>query len=196
MDRRRVGIALYNSGRYLAAHEPLEALWLEASADERDDCLQGLIQASAAVYKAEEGNDSGAVGLAESAMGYLPKCDNISVDALGQWLSRLSADPSLINREKPPELHLDGNVIDVHDLTGKEVLLAGEAVAETDDDDEVLTSALAYVESDISGEKERTPLVTLVVDYIHEPSPIVRQRLCERVDRREMRDSDVDGLFN
>lgn len=194
MDRRRVGIALYNSDRYLAAHEPLEALWLEASADERDDCLQGLIQASAAIYKAEEGNDSGAVGLAESALGYLPTCDNISVDALGQWLSRLSADPSLINREKPPELHLDGNVIDVHDLTGKEVLLAGEAVAETDDD-EVLTSALAYVESDISGEKERTPLVTLVGDYITEPLPIVRQRLRERVDRREMRESDVDGLF-
>lgn len=194
MDRRRVGIALYNSGRYLAAHEPLEALWLTEPADARDDCLQGLIQASAAIYKARIENDSGAVGLAESAVEYLSECRDIPVDALIRWLERLAEDPSLINRERPPELTLDGDATDVRELAGAEVLLAGEAVAETGGD-ELLESALAYVEKDIKGDGGRTPLVTLVVDYINEPSPIVRQRLRERVDRRQTRDSDVEGLF-
>jgi len=90
MNRLRIGVALYNAGRYLAAHEPLEELWLDAPTGERDDCLQGLIQASAAVYKARRGNDAGAVGLAESASEYINDCSTVDAEALRPWLSEVA----------------------------------------------------------------------------------------------------------
>ena len=69
MDHLRAGAALFNAGHYLAAHEPWETRWLEDPRGERDDCLQGLVQATAATHKARTGNWSGAVGLAESGGG-------------------------------------------------------------------------------------------------------------------------------
>jgi hypothetical protein len=194
MDRRRIGIALYNSGRYLAAHEPLEALWLEAPASERDDCLQGLIQATAAVHKSRIGNDTGAAGLAERSIEYLRACEDIPVDALAAWLEGLAADPNRARRETPPQLHIDGDAVDVYDLAGPGIVAAGEAVAETDEDP-LLAATVEYAASDLEDGPETSPFVTLLSDYLTDPTPVVRQRLRDHVERRRMRDADVDGLF-
>lgn len=194
MDRLRIGVALYNTGHYLAAHEPLESKWLEAPADERDDCLQGLIQATAAVYKSRTGNRSGAAGLAESAAGYLNSCEDLAVGALVAWLEGLAADPTLGERDEPPLLEIEEKTLGVYDLTPPEIVTAAEAVAETDGD-ELLEKASEYAELDLENGQESTPFVTLTLDYLCDPTPVVRQRLKEYVERRSMRESDVDGLF-
>ncbi len=194
MDRLRAGIALYNAGRYLAAHEPLETQWLEAPPGERDDCLQGLIQATAAAHKSFTGNRSGAAGLAESAVGYLERCDRIDVDPLRSWLDRLASDPKLAKRERPPELELDGTVVTVDDLRFPAAAIAARALAETDDD-EVLASAVEYAEFDLEAGNGTSPFVALTLDYVRTRDPIVRQRLEEHVERRRSRDADVEDLF-
>ncbi|MFO7926934.1 MAG: DUF309 domain-containing protein [Halobacteriota archaeon] len=194
MDRLRIGVALYNTGHYLAAHEPLEALWLDAPAGERDDCLQGVLQASVAIYKARNGNDAGAVGLAESAVGYLNNCGDLAVDDLAAWLDRLAVDPDLGRSERSPELRIDGVAIDVYDLAPDEVIIAGEAVAETASDS-LLKNAVAYAESDFEDGEESTPFVGLTLEYLNDPRPVVRRRLRGHVERRRTRESDVEGLF-
>ncbi len=194
MDRLRAGIALYNAGRYLAAHEPLETKWLEAPRGERDDCLQGLIQATAAVHKSRTGNRSGAIGLAESAVEYLEGCDQVDVDPLRVWLGRLASDPGLAKRERPPEIELDGTVVTVDDLRFPAAALAARALAETDDD-EVLASAVEYAEADLEAGAGTSPFVTLTLDYVRTRDPVVRQRLEEHVERRRSRDADVEDLF-
>lgn len=194
MDRLRAGIALYNAGEYLASHEPLEARWLEAPAGDRDDCLQGLIQATAAVHKSRIGNRTGAVGLAESAAGYLKSCTTIDVESLLAWLDRLTADPELGTRERPPDLRLDGEIVTVDDLRFPAAAAAARALAETHDD-EIVLSAVDYAEADLDAGAGTSPFVTLTLDYVRSGDPIVRQRLREHVERRRMRDSDVEGLF-
>lgn len=194
MDRLRAGIALYNAGHYLAAHEPLETRWLEDPAGEREDCLQGLIQATAAVHKSQAGNRTGAAGLAESAVEYLSSCDRIDIEPLRAWLDRLAADPDLGAREQPPELRIDGRTVTVGDLRFPAAVKAARALAETRDDETVL-SAIDYAQVDFDAGSETSPFVTLTLDYVRRNDPIVRQRLKEHAERREMRDSDVEGLF-
>lgn len=202
MDRLRAGIALYNSGRYLAAHEPLEDLWLDAPAGERDDRIQGLIQACAAVDKSRNDNKAGAAGLAESAGEYTTTGGDAGTEAhsrvdvgeLPAWLGRLAADPTLGTRDSPPEVRLDGDAVGVYDLTPAGVVTAAEAVAETADDD-LLRAAVGYAESDLEDGDEGSPFVTLTLDYVRDPTPIVRQRLSDHVGRRRSRAADVEGLF-
>ena len=194
MDRLRAGIALYNAGHYLAAHEPLESRWLEDSARERDDCLQGLIQATAAVYKSRTGNASGAAGLAESAIGYLTSCEAIDVEPLLEWLERLVVDPDLGTRERPPELRIDDERITVYDLRFPAAAEAARALAETHDD-AIVKAAVEYAETDLAAGTETGPFVTLTLDYVRTLDPVVRQRLTEHVQRRRMRESDVEDLF-
>lgn len=194
MDRLRAGIALYNAGRYLAAHEPLETRWLEAPAGEREDCLQGLIQATAAVHKSHTGNAEGAVGLSESAVAYLSDCDRIDVGPLSAWLERLRSDPDLAASERPPPLELDGVVVTLDELRFPAAAVAAAALAETEDD-AILASAVEYARADLAADTETSPFVTLTLDYVRTRDPVARQRLTEHVERRRSRDSDVEGLF-
>lgn len=192
----RAGAALYNAGHYLAAHEPWEELWLRAAAEERDDCVQGLVQATAAVHKARVGNWSGARGLATSGRAYLEACDRDRLDVapIRAFLGRLAADPETVEREAPPPLAVDGRVVRLSDLEFPAAGHAGEALAETDDD-EVLGAAVAYAEADLAADRPTSPFVTLVLDYLADREPIVRRRLTEHVRRRQRRDADVDELF-
>ncbi|QLD89478.1 DUF309 domain-containing protein [Natronomonas salina] len=191
MDHLRAGAALFNAGHYLAAHEPWEERWLEDPRGERDDCVQGLVQAAAATYKARTGNWSGAVGLAESGAAYLADCHR---DELRAWLRRLAADPELAERERPPAVRVEGEVITVDALQFPAAGVAAEALAETRGD-ETVERAVEYAVADVAAGEETTPFVTLTLAYLRDDSPAVRQRLADHVDRREMRDADVEGLF-
>lgn len=198
MDHVRAGVALFNAGHYLAAHEPWEEEWLEVPAGERDDCVQGLVQATAATHKARIGNWSGAVGLAESGIEYLEACGDadldVDVDRLVAWLERLAADPELGERERPPALRLDGEVVTTADLTFPAAGIAADALAETRGD-EVVERAVEYAVTDLDAGEETSPFVTLTLDYLRGGDGTVRRRLAEHVQRRQNRDADVDGLF-
>lgn len=191
MERLRAGAALFNAGQYLAAHEPLEEWWLEAPRGERDDCIQGLIQATAAVHKARIGNWPGAVGLAESAAAYLEGC---GYDSVREWLERLASDPELAERERPPTLRIDGEASSVDALHFPAAAHAARALAETRGD-EIAEQAVEYATDDIADGEETSPLVELVLAYLRDDSPAVRQRLEDHVQRRRTRESDVEGLF-
>ena len=191
MDLLRAGAALFNAGHYLAAHEPWEERWLEDPRDTREDCIQGLVQATAATHKARTGNWSGAVGLATSGAGYLAGCGYNDVRA---WIRRLAADPELAERERPPPLDVDGEVVTVADLTFPAAGHAAEALAETRGD-EVIERAVSYATADVEAGEETSPLVSLTLSYLREESPVVRDRIAEHLERRESRDADVEGLF-
>jgi hypothetical protein len=191
MDHLRAGSALFDAGHYLAAHEPWEERWLQDPRGERDDCVQGLVQATAATYKARTGNWTGAVGLAESGAAYLSGCDR---EDLRAWLQGLAADPELAERERPPPVTVDGEVVTVEDLEFPAAGVAAEALAETRGD-ETVERAVEYAEADVEAGEETSPFVTLTLAYLREDSPQVRQRLADHVERRERRDDDVDGLF-
>lgn len=191
MDHLRAGAALFNAGHYLAAHEPLEERWLQAPRGERDDCLQGLVQASAAVHKARTGNWSGAVGLAESGSTYLEDCGH---ETLRAWLLRLASDPELAERERPPSVRVDGDVVVPADLQFPAAGIAADALAETREDDSVV-QAVEYAERDIAAGDETSAFVTLTLAYLRDEGPAVRDRLAQHVERRGAKEADVQGLF-
>ena len=192
MDYLRAGAALFNAGHYLAAHEPWEERWLQDPRGERDDCLQGLVQATAATHKARTGNWSGAVGLAESGAGYLEDCGR---EDLRAWLRRLGADPEIAEREQPPPLAPAGEVVTVRDLTFPAAGVAAEALAETRGDD-IVEQAVEYAEADVEAGEETSPFVSLTLSYLRNESPVVGDRIAEHVRRRRSRNADVEGLFD
>ena len=198
LDYIRAGAALFNAGHYLAAHEPWEERWLHAPAGERDDCLQGLIQATAAIYKSKIENRSGAKGLANSAQEYLDGTSlrdaDVDTKALSAWLARLEADPGFGAREPPPRLRVDGTVVLPESLEFPAAGLAIEALAETRGD-EVVERAVEYAERDLADGRPTSPFVTLTLDYLTGGDAIVKTRLAQHVERRATRDEDVSGLF-
>jgi hypothetical protein len=191
MDQLRAGAALFNAGHYLAAHEPLEERWLEGDRGERDDCLQGLVQAAAAVHKARTGNWSGAVGLAESGRTYLDGCGH---GTLRGWLGRLAADPELAERERPPPVRVDGSAVTPADLRFPAAAIAAEALAETRGENQIVR-AIEYARTDIAAGDETSVFVTLTLAYLRDEGPAVRDRLVQHVERRHAKEADVQGLF-
>lgn len=198
MDRLRAGAALYNAGHYLAAHEPWEELWLEDPRGAREDCIQGLVQATAATYKARTGNWQGAVGLAESGRAYLAACDGsagaIDAEPLSRWLEGVTTDPEVAERRQPPPLRLDGAVVRPADLQFPAAGEAARALAETRGDD-LVELAVDYAEGDLAADEASSPFVTLTLEYLRGGSPTARRRLEEHVQRRQSRDGDVEDLF-
>ena len=61
------GIELFNSGKYFAAHEAWEEIWLESQGEEKH-FYQGLIQLAAAFHHFRRGNSEGAKSLATEAL--------------------------------------------------------------------------------------------------------------------------------
>lgn len=182
---------MFDAGHYLAAHEPWEERWLQDPRGQREDCIQGLVQATAATYKARTGNWSGAVGLAESGAAYLEDCGH---DALRDWIRRLADDPELAERERPPALSVEGDVVTVEDLQFPAAGIAAAALAETRAN-ETVERAVEYAREAVDAGEETSPFVTLTLAYLRDDSPQVRQRIADHVSRRESRDGDVEGLF-
>jgi len=114
------GIALFNEGYHLAAHEPWEAAWLPLETGDDERLLHGLIAAAAATHHATDHNWSGAAGCATNAVGYLtavsPGHRDVSLDPVVEWCRRLWADPETIERVSPPRIHVDEAAIAFTDL--------------------------------------------------------------------------------
>jgi len=197
----RAGVALFNEGYYLAAHEPWEAAWLplESGADER--LLHGLIAATAATFHATDHNWSGATGCADNAAGYLAGVEaghrEVALTAIREWCRRLNADPETIERTTPPTIQIDEHTVGFDDLALQAALLAAPALATAvEPGDESTLEAAASLARTEHG-TGRTTVTDLVMAYLKQPEtrPQVAMRIADHVERLEWKSEDVDGLF-
>jgi predicted metal-dependent hydrolase len=198
----RAGIAIYNAGRFHAAHDAWEDRWLALDAGDDERFLHGLIQFTAAVHHATGRNWTGACGLAESAREYLADLPSeyrgVNVAEVRASLAILHADPESIERAPPLLLRYEGQRLDLADLDFASSAVATEVLAEADGYDEAtIEQAIEYAREDLAAGRETSPFVTLVLDFVRDPENrgIVHQRLTEHTERRAARDRDVDGLF-
>lgn len=198
----RAGAAVYNAGEFHAAHDAWEDRWLDLESETDDErLLHGLIQFTAVVHHARNGNWSGATKLAESADGYLSAVDpdatrDVAVAAVGRWLRAFRADPERIERTSPPKLRVGDEAIEPGLLTLAEVAIAAVVVAEAYDyDGSVVADAVRFAReaSDPDSAREATFLRDFVADASHRP--LVFQRLGSLVERRRRKEEDVSGLF-
>jgi len=199
----QAGVAIYNAGRYHAAHDAWEDRWLDLESGSDDEqFLHGLIQFTAAVFHARNGNWSGATGLAASASEYLAALPadyrSVDVGAVRDYLATMARDPEVIERERPLALTHEGAVVGPTDLDLDATLVAADVLAEEDSYDvAVVDRASEYARADLAADVASSPFVSLLFDFVREPAHrgVVFQRLSEHVDRRRSREEDVDGLF-
>lgn len=198
----RVGIALFNDEWYHSAHDAWEPVWLTLSEGNDKRFLQGLIQYTAAVHHARGRNWSGAIGLAESAHGYLEGLsepyEGVSLDPVRGALLALAADPEWIERAVPPRLIHRDSPITLTDLDTPECLLAAPILAAAADyDTEPVERACEYANEALDA-RDSNPFLALCTDFVREPAhrDLVYGRLVEHVSRRRSRERDVDGLFD
>lgn len=203
----RAGVALFAVGDYHAAHEPWEAVWLDADAGTDDHrLLQGLIQYAAALHHARDRNWSGATGLAGSARDYLADVPDgfrgVNVVAIGRFLARLEADPERVERGQPTPITLDGRPFGRDELADDPAAaaLAARAVADEDDryDRDVVAHAVDYAREEADEGATGRRFLALVADFAGDPAArdLVYRRLASHVERRRARERDVEGLFD
>ncbi|ELZ09448.1 hypothetical protein C479_11540 [Halovivax asiaticus JCM 14624] len=201
----RAGIAVYNDGHYHAAHDAWETHWLDLETGTDDErLLHGLIQFTAAVHHAHRGNWEGAVGLAESGREYLREFGDVyrgcNVGDVRRYGRRLKADPEVIERRQPLSLTHEGERLSLADCTPEETVIAAKVLAEEwGYDDAPIGTAGAYALADLDAGQDGGPFLALLFDFVREDAadrPLIVQRLRAHVDRRDARESAVEGLFD
>lgn len=199
----RAGVAVYNEGEYHGAHDAWEDLWLDLESGTDDErLLHGLIQFTAAVYHARNGNWSGAVGLADSGRAYLRDVPGeyrgVNVHRARSYLGGLAADPERIERARPPALTVEGEALLFTDLDVEAAAVAARVIAEEYGYDEsVLERAGTYAHEDVEAGDTTSPVVTLVFSFLRndERRDSIYQRLEQQVDRRGARGGDGEEPF-
>ena len=198
----RAGVAIYNEGRFHAAHDAWEDHWLDLDSGTDDErLLHGLIQFTAVVHHAHDENWSGAAGLADSAgedLAGLPSpYRGVDLDAIRPFLDRMADEPESFDPGDEPQLTHDGVALPYEDLGIDATAIAARVLAEEDDYDVAAVErasewAREEIEAGESGE-----FTGLVFSFVRDPDhrPIIAQRLIEHVERRENREADVEGLF-
>lgn len=197
----RAGIALFNEGYPLAAHEPWETAWLRLDAGDDERALHGLIQVAAATHHARTANPSGAVGCADGALGYFDGLGEehrgLTLDPVREWCRRLAASPESTATETPPSFRIEGAAVGFDDLDLAATLAAAPALAETLDvaDESGFESAVSLAREEAGTGRSR--FAELLFAFLREPDarPQVVVRLRDHVDRAERKRRDVDDLF-
>ncbi|ELY71513.1 DUF309 domain-containing protein [Natrinema versiforme] len=202
-DRLRAGVAIFNDGHYHAAHDAWEDRWLDLESGSDDErLLHGLIQYSAAVFHAREHNWQGAVGLAESADGYLATLPaeyrDLRLEPVRSFLARLAADPEIVERRRPIRIEHEGTVPTLAALEFAPTAIAAVVLAEEFGyDEEPIVRARTYARRDLEDGADDSKFITLLFDFVREDAHrgIIFQRLSDHVGRRRAREEDVKGLF-
>lgn len=170
----RAGVAVYNEGEYHGAHDAWEDLWLDLEAGTDDEqLLHGLIQFTAAVFHARNGNWAGAIGLADSGHGYLRDLPEdycgVNVDTARSYLSALEADPERIERGRPPALRVDGEALLYDDLPfDAAVVAAGVLASEYGYDESDREAAAAFARESRRDGNGARPFKRLVLEFLRE----------------------------
>lgn len=133
-DTLRVGIAVFNAGDHRVAHEAWEESWLALDDGTREErLLHGLIQYTAVIHHARQGNWSGAQGLAASSAAYLEGIDadahGVNVGAVRESLRRAAEDPEVAERRRPLALRHDGSALIPTDLSFENVATVATLLA-------------------------------------------------------------------
>jgi len=199
----RAGIAVYNAGRYHAAHDAWEDHWLELESGADDErFLHGLIQFTAVVHHGSDGNWSGAQGLAESADEYLADLPadyrGVNLDDVRPFLTQVADDPTAVGWDEPPELTHDGVAVGYDDLDFDATAVAAEVLAEADGYDEaVVGDAIDYSRRELDDRGEGR-FVGQLFAFVQETDnrPFVYAHLENHVERERQKDDDVAGLFD
>ncbi|MBX0322905.1 DUF309 domain-containing protein [Halomicroarcula sp. F13] len=198
----RAGIAVYDAGRFHAAHDAWEDYWLELDEGRDERFLHGLIQFTAVVHHGRGENWSGAQGLAESAGEYLADLPadyrGVNLGDVRPFLARVAADPAAVDWGAPPKLTHEGAVLDYEALDFDATAVAAEVLAEADGYDEsVVDDAVDYARDEL-GERGEGRFVGLLFSFVRDGDnrPVVYHRLRDHVQRERQKDDDVRGLFD
>jgi hypothetical protein len=199
----RAGVAIYNEGRYHAAHDAWEDRWLDLEADTDDELLlHGLIQFTAVVHHATNGNWAGVEGLAESAEAYLADLPatyrGIDLAPVRSFLADAAADPEAADPATAPPLTHQGDPLGYEDLDVESTLVAAAVLADEDDyDDTVIEDAGAYAREEVTTAGGGT-FTGLLFSFVRDPDRrgLVFDRLERHVNRERSKDADVEGLFD
>ncbi|KZX47141.1 DUF309 domain-containing protein [Haloarcula sp. K1] len=198
-DHLRAGIAVYNEGRYHAAHDAWEAYWLDLDEGDDERFLHGLIQFTAVVHHASEENWSGAQGLAESATEYLDGLPDpyhgVALDEVRSFLVATAADPH--HAADPPTLTHNGEAIGYGALGFDATAVAAGVLAEAGRYNEaVIADAVDRARDELDGDGG-SQFVGMVFSFVRERDqrPVVYQRLRDHVELEQQKDDDVRGLF-
>jgi predicted metal-dependent hydrolase len=198
----RAGIAVYNAGRYHAAHDAWEDYWLDLPDGDDERFLHGLIQFTAVVHHATGENWSGAQGLAESAGEYLADLPadyrGVNLDTVRPFLARVAEDPESVDWDAPPKLTHEGTVVEYEDLDFEAMAVAAEVLAEADGYDEgVVADAIEYARRELD-ERGEGGFVGQLFSFVQESDNrgFVYAHLANHVERERQKDDDVAGLFD
>lgn len=196
------GAALYAAGRFHAAHDPWEAAWLRAreASDADAALLQGLVQTTAALHHAREGNAEGATGLAASARKYLDRVPEahrgVDLAPVRAFLPEL--ERSLDAAASPPPLRVEGREPRLAALELPSAGPAAVALAEDERlDEEVVERAVEFAWAHFadSATSRFADAVLAFVAGSGAPRAVAYDRLRRRVEEREAKEADVSGLF-
>ena len=200
-DHLRAGIAIYNEGRYHAAHDAWEEYWLDLGEGDDERFLHGLIQFTAVVHHASEENWSGAKGLAESAAEYLEGLPDpyrgVALDGVRSFLAAAAADPRRAAAD-PPALTHDGEGVDYDALDFDATVIAAGVLAEAGRyDEEVIDAAVDRARSELDSDGG-SQFVGMLFSFVRERDrrPVVYQRLRDHVKLEQQKDDDVRSLFD
>jgi hypothetical protein len=198
----RGGIAVYNAGRYHAAHDAWEDYWLGLDSGDDERFLHGLIQFTAVVHHATGENWSGAQGLAESAGEYLADLPadyrGVNLDTVRPFLARVAEDPQSVDWDAPPKLTHEGDAVGYDDLDFEATAVAAEVLAEADGYDEsVVADATEYARRELD-ERGEGRFVGQLFSFVQEAAnrDFVYAHLANHVERERQKDDDVAGLFD
>ena len=199
----RAGLAIYNAGEFHAAHDAWEDYWLNLDRETADErFLHGLIQFTAVVHHTADSNWEGICGLAESAVDYLTDLPEeyrgINVGVVRTYLRAVRDDPEYVERVAPPRLTADGVILRPDDLDFEASTVAALVLAEDFGYEEsVIERAIEYARMDMKAGDEGSKFITFVIDFVRQPEnrALIFQRLRQHVEKREFRETDVDGLF-
>lgn len=170
----RAGVAVYNEGEYHGAHDAWEELWLELEAGTDDErLLHGLIQFTAAVFHARNGNWVGAVGLADSGAGYLRGLPedyrDVNVETARSYLTALETDPERIERSGPPALRVGGEALGYDDLPfDAAVVAAGVLSSEYGYDESSREEAASFARERLRDGNGTRSFKPLVLEFLRE----------------------------
>ncbi|GGN98722.1 MULTISPECIES: DUF309 domain-containing protein [Haloarcula] len=198
----RAGIAVYDAGRFHAAHDAWEDYWLELDAGRDERFLHGLIQFTAVVHHGRTENWSGAQGLAESAGEYLAGLPadyrGVNLDDVRPFLARAAEDIEAVDWDHPPALRHHGETLDYEALDFEATAVAAGVLAEAEGyDDGVVADAVDYARDELDDRGEGR-FVGLLFSFVREGEhrPVVYHRLRDHVERERQKDDDVRGLFD